>query len=78
MEKILQLPILNLFLGDIKVYEILSLIIALVINFLILISYSNFNPVCALTIPDGSLTMYECPSILYGSDLFTQESKILH
>ena len=80
VEKSLQLPIMNLFFGDIKIYETISLVIALVVNFLIMISYSKFNPDTDCKIEhdvEPFNHMYDCPSILYSKEKSWQEGILI-
>lgn len=59
---------MNLLFGDMRIYGILSLLIALVINFLILISFSNFNLNCKLRPEVKQESRLKCPSILFLDD----------
>jgi hypothetical protein len=64
VEKLLSLPIIRFFVSNIKLFNSLSLWFALIVNFLILISYSTFN-VGKCNEKNDRLT---CPYFLYRGD----------
>ena len=64
VEKLLSLPIIRFFVSNIKLFNSLSLWFALIVNFLILISYSTFN-VGKCNEKNDRL---KCPYFLYRGD----------
>ena len=65
IDKIIEFPILNIIFKNNNLYSTLLIITSLIVNLLIMLSYSTFTTKCNKSQKDPSL---DCPHLLYNND----------